>query len=183
MTPLPTVIAAINAAMLMMVRTATATSNVRPSSCGREHIRRKLTRSRGTDDAVLLMFGREGRRMTARNVANDSLWRTESHPRTTCYRRCPADPGGSRRGPLLWPTSPRLCVERIRWHALASRWLTQVIFSLSYNRQAALPWGASGWSHPMRRGSGAQPRSTGQGRGPCESRHGVVLQAIPGLAA
>src|ERR1700757_3675613 len=67
--------------------------------------------------------------------------------------------------------------------ALASRWLTQVIFSLSYNRQAALPWGASGWSHPMRRGSGAQPRSTGQGRGPCESRHGVVLQAMPGLAA
>src|SRR5271156_5153693 len=79
MTPLPTVIAAINAAMLMMVRTATATSIVRPSSCGREHIRRKLTRSRGTDDAVLLMFGREGRRMTARNVAYDSLWRTESH--------------------------------------------------------------------------------------------------------
>jgi hypothetical protein len=65
----------------------------------------------------------------------------------------------------------------------ASRGLTQVIFSLSCNRQAALPWGASGWSHPMRRGSGAQPRSTGQGRGPCESRHGVVLQAIPGLAA
>src|ERR1700758_5106026 len=137
----------------------------------------------GDGRRVLLMFGREGRRMTARNVANDSLWRTESHPRTTCYRRCPADPGGSRRGPLLWPTSPRLCVERIRWHALASRWLTQVIFSLSYNRQAALPWGASGWSHPMRRGSGAQPRSTGQGRGPCESRHGVVLQAMPGLAA
>ena len=30
--------------------------------------------------------------MTTRNVANDSLWRSESHPRTTCYRRCPADP-------------------------------------------------------------------------------------------
>src|SRR6201995_716224 len=41
----------------------------------------------------------------------------------------------------------------------------------------------SGWSHPMRGGSEAQPRSTGQGQGPCESRHGVVLQAIPGLAA
>src|ERR1700759_2154860 len=74
-------------------------------------------------------------------------------------------------------------VERIRWHALARRWLTQVIFSLSYNRQAALPWGASRWSHPMCRGSGAQPRSTGPGRRPCESRQGVVLQAIPGLAA
>src|ERR1700751_119712 len=153
MTPLPTVIAAINAAMLMTVRTATATSNVRPSSYGREHIRRKLTRSRGTDDAVLLMFGREGRRMTARNVANDSLWRTESHPRTTRYRRCPADPGGLRRGPLLLPTSPRVCVERI------------------------------GLVASMRGGSEAQPRSTGQGQGPCESRHGVVLQAIPGLAA
>src|SRR6201997_5759876 len=74
----------------------------------------------GDGRRVLLMFGREGRRMTGENVANDSLWGTESHPRTTCYRRCPADPGGSRRGPLLWPTSPRLCVERIRWHALAS---------------------------------------------------------------
>src|ERR1700758_4743282 len=41
----------------------------------------------------------------------------------------------------------------------------------------------SGRSHPMRGGSEAQPRSTGQGQGPCESRHGVVLQAIPGLAA
>src|SRR5271154_1484295 len=176
MTPLPTVIAAINAAMLMMVRTATATSIVRPSSCGREHIRRKLTRSRGTDDAVLLMFGREGRRMTARNVANDSLWRTESHPRTTCYRRCPADPGGSRRGPLLWPTSPRLCVERLRWHALASRLLPPLIFSLYYNGRAALRGGAAVGAHLRGRGRGAQPRSTGQGRGPCESRHGVVLQ-------
>src|ERR1700738_3445255 len=95
MTPLPTVIAAINAAMLMMVRTATATSNVRPSSCGREHIRRKLTRSRGRDDAVLRMFGREGRRMTARNGANDWLWRlklilerlaTEGVPQTRADR-------------------------------------------------------------------------------------------------
>src|ERR1700746_695503 len=73
MTPLPTVIAAINAAMLMMVRTATATSIVRPSSCGREHIRRKVTRSGdGRRCSPDIRAGGEGRRMTARNVANDS---------------------------------------------------------------------------------------------------------------
>ena len=60
MTPLPTVIAAINAAMLMMVRTATATSIVRPSSTSAGNTSEGSLLGQGEDDAVLLMFGREG---------------------------------------------------------------------------------------------------------------------------